>query len=133
MNKQEILFVEVGKHYLLSTDDPEDTLLVTVTDTEVNFVRRFNSPNAADNIILVQATTVGQEVDGNLMGSILYKTAMKEKDLQEVFSVESIDRNQCEYILDVLESVRGRREKDGDQIETLPMVFLKDKIEEMLR
>lgn len=133
MGNQEILFAEVGKHYLLSTDDPEDTLLVTVTTTEINFVRRFNSVNAADNIILVQATTVGQEDDGNIIGSILYKTAVKEKDLQEVFSVEHIDRNQCEYILDVLETIRDRREKDGDQIETPPMVFLKDKIEEMLR
>jgi len=57
----EILFSEPAKHYLLSTDSPDQTLLVMVTPSEVHMFSQNAEPNTTTQTTLVAHITVMSE------------------------------------------------------------------------
>ena len=65
--KQEILFTEPAKHYLLSSDHPNETVLVTVSPSEVNVMLKFSAANTPAESALVATATSLSPNDCNII------------------------------------------------------------------
>jgi surfactin synthase thioesterase subunit len=122
----ELLFSEPAKHYLLSTDLPFETVLVTVSPSEVNVLTRYAAPNQPiETSIIAQTTTIDESqfsVMLKQMNRITDMETMDEKALIKVF-LNRLDNN--------LSLVEQRREADEEQM-SLPVTTLRRSIEDLL-
>lgn len=108
---QEVLFIEPAKHYLLSSDMPHETILVTVSPSEVNVMIRYVKPGeAVEANIIAQSTTI----DGSNF-TILLKQLNRASDWDE--DGETTPQDLTKFFLERLESnlelVETRRKDDG--------------------
>lgn len=122
----ELLFSEPAKHYLLSTDLPFETVLVTVSPSEVNVLTRYAAPNQpVETSIIAQTTTIDESqfsVMLKQMNRMADMETMDEKALIKVF-LNRLDNN--------LSLVEQRREADEEQT-SLPVTTLRRSIEDLL-
>jgi len=122
----ELLFSEPAKHYLLSTDLPFETVLVTVSPSEVNVLTRYAAPNQpVETSIIAQTTTIDESQFSVMLKQMNRLTdieTMDEKELIKVF-LNRLDNN--------LSLVEQRREADEEQM-SLPVTTLRRSIEDLL-
>jgi surfactin synthase thioesterase subunit len=122
----ELLFSEPAKHYLLSTDLPFETVLVTVSPSEVNVLTRYAAPNQPiETSIIAQTTTIDESQFSVMLKQMNRMTDMEtmdEKALIKVF-LNRLDNN--------LSLVEQRREADEEQM-SLPVTTLRRSIEDLL-
>jgi len=122
----ELLFSEPAKHYLLSTDLPFETVLVTVSPSEVNVLTRYAAPNQpVETSIIAQTTTIDESQFSVMLKQMNRLTdieTMDEKELIKVF-LNRLDNN--------LSLVEQRREADEEQT-SLPVTTLRRSIEDLL-
>jgi surfactin synthase thioesterase subunit len=122
----ELLFSEPAKHYLLSTDLPFETVLVTVSPSEVNVLTRYAAPNQPiETSIIAQTTTIDESQFSVMLKQMNRMTDMEtmdEKALIKVF-LNRLDNN--------LSLVEQRREADEEQT-SLPVTTLRRSIEDLL-
>jgi len=122
----ELLFSEPAKHYLLSTDLPFETVLVTVSPSEVNVLTRYAAPNQpVETSIIAQTTTIDESQFSVMLKQMNRLTdieTMDEKELIKVF-LNRLDNS--------LSLVEQRREADEEQM-SLPVTTLRRSIEDLL-
>jgi len=122
----EILFSEPAKHYLVSTDLPNETILVTVSPSEVNVLIRYAAPNhPAETNIIAQSTAIDNSTFTVLLKQINRSMDMEnndEKELAKIF-LNRLDSN--------LSLVQQRITADEDN-DSLVLTNLRKGIEDLL-
>lgn len=109
----EVLFSESAKHYLLSTDITNETILVTVSPSEVNVLIRYAAPDhPVETNIIAQSTVVDESTFTILLKQVNRVIDMEQNDNKELAHIflNRIDEN--------LSLVQKRRtaEEDGSSI-----------------
>ncbi len=110
---QEVLFSEPAKHYLLSSDLPHETVLVTVSPSEVNVMIRYVKPGeSVEANIIAQSTTI----DGKNF-SVLLKQMNRMSDIGEDGEInqEELSKIFLTRLETNLNMVEDRRKNDGGE------------------
>ena len=106
----EVLFSEPAKHYLLSTDIANETILVTVSPSEVNVLIRYAAPDhPAETNIIAQSTVVDETTFTILLKQVNRVIDMEQNDNKELANIflNRIDEN--------LSLVQQRRTAEEDE------------------
>lgn len=106
----EVLFSESAKHYLLSTDMTNETILVIVSPSEVNVLIRYAIPNnPPETSIIAQSTVVDETTFTILLKQVNRVVDMEQNDNKELAHIflSRIDDN--------LSLVQARRNAEDDE------------------
>lgn len=121
----ELLFAEKAKHYLLSGKHSGETIIVTVSTSEVIILIRFSAPGKPiEANIIAQAVTVDSQN---------YEIMLKQ--VQHFEDHENDERDSAVKFLKelgvYLDLVQERRQADNDPL-SAPVQFLRNGILELL-
>lgn len=108
---QEVLFIEPANHYLLSSDMLHETILVTVSPSEVNVMIRYVKPGeSVEANIIAQSTTI----DGTNF-TVLLKQLNRASDWDDngETTPQDLTKSFLERLDMNLELVEARRISDG--------------------
>jgi hypothetical protein len=111
----EILFSEPAKHYLLSTDLPNETMLVTVSPSEVTILLQRSAPEQLPETTFIAGSTLLTETSVTIF--------LRQKNREE--EEEDKDRQELAFLFlsrieNSLALVQQRQtDEDGDQSSVL--------------
>lgn len=123
----EVLFTEPAKHYLLSTELPNETFLIMVSPSEVNVLIRFAAPNVpTETNIIAQSTTIDASNFTVMLKQINRVSDMENHNEQELTKLF------LKRLDNTLSLVQKRRINEEDEA-SLPVNNLRHGIEDLLK